>query len=127
MTRPKKNELVKKCKPAEVQQVVGWILTGAGMYEIYEAIETTFPESSPAALLKEAMDSFEQAANFNPEVVRGWCFEAARDLYRRMVETGDYPGALRAVKQIAEIAKNVYRDQDADAEDEGQGTPAAIQ
>jgi hypothetical protein len=25
-------------------------------------------------------------------------------LYRRMVEIGDFPGALRAVKQLAELA-----------------------
>lgn len=45
------------------------------------------------------------SGTIDADTVSGWCFEATRDMYRRMVEIGDFAGALRAVKQLAEFAK----------------------
>jgi hypothetical protein len=55
-------------------------------------------------LVLAVMEQLHEAGKFDAQTVQGWCFEAYRDLYRRMVEVGDYAGATRAVKQIAELA-----------------------
>ena len=46
-----------------------------------------------------------EAAEFDPAIVQGWCIEATRGLYARMVEIGDFSGALKAVKQLHELTK----------------------
>lgn len=107
---PKRTDTsAKKCEPPQVEQVRKWIISGASAYDIAEAIAKAFPDANAAALMIAAMKELETAANFDPAVVQGWCFEATRDLYRRMVDIGDYPGALRAVKQIADMAVKVSR------------------
>jgi len=37
-------------------------------------------------------------------VRRGWCIEALRGLYKKLITSGDYAGAIRAVKEIATLA-----------------------
>lgn len=37
-------------------------------------------------------------------VIRGWCLEALREMYRRMVDIGDYAGALKAIKELMHYA-----------------------
>ena len=98
------NSLPKKCNPAQQAQVVKWILTGATEHDITEAIRQSWPDEDAAPLLVDAIGQLQKAADFDPATVLGFCFEATRHLYQRMVEIGDFAGALRAVKQLAEIA-----------------------
>ena len=90
--------------PARVEQALKWILTGARDADIVEAISTTWPEQALGPLLAAAMQSLAASAETDNAVVRGFCFEATKDLYRRMVEIGDFAGALRAIKQLHELA-----------------------
>ena len=85
--------------------VVDWMLQGASGAQILEAIAVKFPEMQPAELLTAAGNHFEKISNADPRLIRGWCFEATRDLYRRMIEIGDYANALRAVKQLRDFTK----------------------
>jgi hypothetical protein len=91
--------------PAQLNQVIKWILAGATERDIAEAIAQTYPDATARPLLTAAVQQITKSANYDPRIVRGWCFEATRELYRRMVEIGDFPGALRAVKQLADYAK----------------------
>jgi hypothetical protein len=102
--------------PSQINQVVKWVLLGTTEFDVVEAIKENFPGTDAAALMLGAMRHFERASQFHPDIVRGFCFDAARDLYRRMVECGDFAGALRAVKQIQEMARNVPNREDADTE-----------
>lgn len=108
--------------PAQVRQVSGWILQGQSAGDIREAIAATFPEADAAALLVHAMEGFRSAARFDPEIVRGFCFEQVREILRRATESNDNPTALRAVKTLLEMADNVH-DRNADA-DENESTAA---
>jgi len=92
-------------KEAKLAQVMQWILAGETAHHVKEAIAKFYPTEEPTALILEVMVGFEKAANFNPAVVQGWCFEAYRDLYRRMVFIGDFAGALRAVRMIEDLAR----------------------
>ena len=101
--------LTKKCNPApdptRVNQVFKWILTGATEHDIAEAIATSWPKAEAQPLIVAAVEKLRAAGQVDQQCVLGWCFEATRDLYRRMVEIGDFPGALRAVKQLSELVK----------------------
>lgn len=83
-----------------------WVLAGSTEQDIREAVEHHWPGEDHRGLLTAVMIGLEQTARFTPDVVIGWCFESCRDLYRRMVESADYAGALRAVKMMADIAVN---------------------
>lgn len=72
---------------------------------ILSAAAETFPTLKPAELLDAAAAHFTQTSSAEPELVHGWCLEATRELYRRMLEIGDYPNALRAVKQMRDLTK----------------------
>lgn len=87
-----------------MHQVYLWLVAGGTDYDILQAIRTMWPEEKEAPLIAAAIAQLAQAGEMTPDVgviVRGWCFEASRQLYRKMLEIGDFEGALRAVKQIA--------------------------
>ena len=107
------SDLIQKSEPpptsdAKVNQTIKWLLSGATHFDILEAIHSSYPDDDPAKLILAAMLHFETAGKFDPTVVVGWCFAATQDLYRRMVDIGDYPGALRAVKQMLELTRHVH-------------------
>lgn len=95
-----------KCKPdpAQTNQVLKWILSGATEHDISEAIKASWPDAAARPLLVAAIEQLRDSADFDPQTVLGFCFEATRELYRRMIDIGDFAGALRAVKQLTEIA-----------------------
>ena len=77
---------------ARTNQVYRWILEGASEFDINEAMQTAWPEADRAALILAALGKIRESNRTDAETVRGFCFEATRDLYRRMVEIGDFPG-----------------------------------
>lgn len=90
--------------PAAVRQVLAWMLDGHAGQDIAEAIAAEFPKQNAEALLTAVYDHLAQVGDFDAQVLRGWCAEAYRELYRRMVEMKDYPGALRALKELERLA-----------------------
>jgi len=90
---------------AATTDVIDWMLQGASGAQIMEAFAEKYPLLNAGEALATAGDHFEQIASADPRLIRGWCYEATRDLYRRMVEIGDYANALRAVKQMRDFTK----------------------
>jgi hypothetical protein len=82
---------------AALEQVLKWVLAGHSEADIEEAIGKSWPDKPPAALILAAGDHLRASASFDVRTVLGWCIEALRDLYKRMVDIGDYAGAIRAV------------------------------
>ncbi len=80
-----------------------WIINGHTEHDIIAAIRHHWPRRDARKLIGDAMVKITQAGQVAPETLRGWVFEAYRDLYRRMLEIGDYAGALAAVKEIARL------------------------
>jgi len=87
-----------------VEQTVKWLLTGARDADVVEAIRATWPDQKLQPLILAAVEQLAKAAEFDPDVVRGWCFEATKQLFQSMTAIGDFAGALRAVKQLAALA-----------------------
>jgi len=99
----------KKCNaiPSEVlRQVRVWILQGATEHDIIEATAEKWPNTKARPVIVTVMNDIAKTANFNPDAIMGWCIESTRYVYQRMVEIGDFPGALRAVKQLSDYAKH---------------------
>ena len=89
------------------------ILEGNTRQDIESAAKNLFPGVRIGPVFDHALAAFATVANESSEVVGGWCIETSRDLYRKMIEVGDYAGALRAVKQVMDTAK-IIRDQKRD-------------
>jgi hypothetical protein len=85
--------------------VVDWMLQGASGAQIMEAFAEKHPGVNVGSVLANAGNHFETIAGADTDLIKGWCFEATRDLYRRMLEIGDYANALRAVKQMKDFVK----------------------
>lgn len=100
------NTSATKCDPSQLDQVVKWILAGQSEHDIAEAVRQSWPDAEARPLIVAAATHLSDAASFDVDVVFGWCFEATRDLYRRMVEIGDFTGALRAVKQLHDLSRD---------------------
>ena len=92
--------------PARVQQVFKWFIQGGTVYDVREAIENKWPGQNPIPLLECVGRQLIESGDVDAKQIRGWCFEATRDLYRKMCEIGDFAGALRAVSQILKMAGN---------------------
>ena len=85
-----------------VETVVRFLLDGAGGRDIAEFLQNGGLSAAAAAdVIDAAFEHMVDAANIDPEARRGWCIEAMRDIYRRLVESGDYTGAIRAIKEIS--------------------------
>jgi len=63
--------------------------------------------STAAKRLNRAFDELIKAAKIDQDLKLGWCIEAGRELFRNMTAIGDYPGALKAMKEVA-ILCGVY-------------------
>jgi hypothetical protein len=90
---------------ARIEQVFKWIIAGHTEHDIAEAIHNQWPQEQPQSLIVAAVERIRGAGVLDAQTVLGWCFEATLDLHRRVVEIGDFAGALRAVKQIMVFAK----------------------
>lgn len=104
-----------KPPPDPIETVAGFLIEGHKNVHILEYLESqqVTPEAA-ATILEEALKKFIKAVNMPRAVRRGWCIEALRHLYQRMVSTGDYTGALRAVQEIAKMADVVPKKGKAD-------------
>lgn len=80
------------------------MLTGATLHDISDAIRTTWPDTDADELLERVQQQLGEGAEIDADLLRGWCYHATRELYRRMVEIGDFAGALRAVKLLSELS-----------------------
>jgi len=91
----------------QLRQVQEWILQGQSEHAIRDSIATEFPGTDPLQLVTGVMDHFLRVATIDHRALvttYGWCLEATKETYRRILETGEYAGALRAIKQIKELA-----------------------
>ncbi len=108
-------ELVEHPDPAQVEQVRKWIVEGMSRHDIGEMMAEEFPGADGKQLLAAAIARINVSAYVGVDTIRGWCLEAYREVYRRAMEVGDNGTALRAVKQILEMARDV---RDGQAEEE---------
>lgn len=91
--------------PERVEQTLVWLLDGARDAEILASVAEHWPGQSTEALLLAVAGKLSEAAETDPDLVRGFCIEATRNVYQKMLAVGDLTGALRAIKQLAELSQ----------------------
>lgn len=81
------------------------MLEGNRSEDVAEAIKANYPGVDPGQLIQKAGDHFSAVARADASVIRGWCLEAFRETYRKMVDIGDFANALKAIKELMNYAK----------------------
>lgn len=65
-----------------------------------EALAAQYPNANIDEVIVAASHHFEIVAFSDQRVIVGWALESCRELYRRMVDCGDYSGALKALSEM---------------------------
>ena len=81
------------------------MLAGHSEAEVRALLKKEAPRLKADAVLGEVATHLANVAAQPDDVRRGYCLEAARELYRRMVEVGDFAGALRALQELGKLAQ----------------------
>lgn len=89
----------------KVHQVFLWVIQGATEHQVKQAIADQWPDIDAMPLITQVIEDLKKQGELDVLSVKGWVFEASRELYRKMVDIGDFAGALRAVKQIHDLTK----------------------
>lgn len=107
-------------KPDDPIKIVsGFMTEGQSNADIIEYLQENKMTTDEAALIfEQALANFVKAANLPRSVRRGWCLEALRDLYQKLLTTGDYAGAIRAVQEIAKLGDLYKSDSQKNLRDE---------
>ena len=96
-----------------------WLLQGHDEKQIVEALNEKYPDCSPQQILLEVANHLQLTGQVDQDVIRGWAIESTRSIYQKLIEIGDYSGALKAIKQIMLLApKNNHAD-DSDSQTQG--------
>jgi hypothetical protein len=82
------------------------MIDGQSGESIAAAIKELWPKQNPDRILQTAAEHFTRLAHSAPDALLGWCLAATRDLYRKLVEVGDYAGALKAIKLLHDLAQD---------------------
>lgn len=88
----------------QLQQVHSWVLDGHDEHHIREAVLAEWPGADPPAIIAAAVEQISKSANFDESLILGFCLEATRHLYQRMLAIGDFSGALKAIQQLHKFA-----------------------
>jgi hypothetical protein len=86
-----------------VKTIRDYLLQGAALSDILEQTAIDWPGVNVVPYIDHVFEGFATTARQRPEIVIGWCLEASRDLFRKMVDAADYAGGLAAIKEIAKI------------------------
>ena len=90
--------------PPPALQVVEWLLSGASESQVAEALAAKYPSACPEQTMAEVRLQLSAAGNPDASAVRGWALLAYRNIYRKMLEVGDFDGARKVIKEITGLA-----------------------
>lgn len=92
--------------PADpIELVVRMMIEGSPNGFIIDYLEAMqIYKDEVALIIEQALAKFAKSARMPAAVRKGWCLEALRELYRRLMAANDYAGALGALKEIAKLS-----------------------
>src|SRR5689334_14325373 len=98
-------ELAKVEIPSDpLAQVVKWVVTGMSEAEILEALKANWPEEDGKPLILQSLKKIAKSANPDGDLILGFAIEGTRAVYQKAMEAGDNNAALRALKQLVDLA-----------------------
>jgi hypothetical protein len=83
------------------------LLEGNTVEETRGALEAKTSRAIAAKSIDAALRRFRGLANADRDLLIGWSLAASQDLARKMIAAGDLVGALRAVRQVHDIASGM--------------------
>jgi len=86
--------------PTPQQQVIIWLIEGITEADIRQGIAATWPKENADDLLAIAAEHFRTISHADPDLLRGWALASYQHLYAKMLEIGDFTGALRATEKL---------------------------
>ena len=90
--------------PPPAVAVVQWLITGASEHDVLEALRAKYPDADPRKTLAAVRTHFAAEGQPDTDALRGWVLASYRELYRRMLEVGDFDGARKTLKNITEVS-----------------------
>jgi len=86
-------------------EVVRLMLEGHSLSDVVEYMQKKNESLTAEEASAWAYSWFEQSADIPEKSRTGWCLEAYRELYRKMLEIGDFNGAIKCVTEIQKLNK----------------------
>lgn len=83
-----------------VDQTMRWLIGGMRDLDVLDSIATTWPDQDRTALMTAVMAKFRESAVLPPEYIKGWVYEARIEIFRELVDAGEWEAALRALRDI---------------------------
>jgi len=90
--------------PPPAVAVVQWLITGASEHDVLEALRAKYPHADARKTLEAVRAHFAAEGNPDTDALRGWVLVSYRELYRRMLEVGDFDGARKCLKDISGVS-----------------------
>lgn len=88
-----------------IDMVAGLMVEGRPHTYIIDFLESMqIPKDEVVLIIEQALAKFVKSARMPAAVRKGWCLEALREIYRRLMSEKNYTGALVAVKEIAKLS-----------------------
>jgi phage-related baseplate assembly protein len=89
----------------DVNQVFEWIVSGHSEHHILDAINSQLAGQAARPLIDAAWVRICQTGEAPLNSIIAWAIEASRMSFQKLIETGDFAGALRAAKQVVDLAE----------------------
>lgn len=83
--------------------VIQWLITGASEADVLEALRAKYPSADVRGTMQAVREHLVAEGTPDADALRGWVLTAYRELYRRMLEVGDFDGARKVLKNITEV------------------------
>ena len=83
--------------------VIGMLVEGNSRANIEEWLASEGVKDA-GQVFDDALEALRHAAAIPVDLRKTWALEALRELYRRLLATGDYSGAIRAVAEFSKLS-----------------------
>jgi len=82
------------------KQVAKQLIAGYSLSDVIDFACENFDGVTAEQVVETAASWFQSASQEDDDFRAGWCAEAYKELYRKMIEVGDYAGAKSCVQEI---------------------------
>jgi len=102
-TQPHGGTSTDEAAPPPPIAVIQWLISGASEHDVLEALRAKYPASDHRETMALVRAHLASEGTPDSDALRGWVLVSYRELYRRMLEVGDFDGARKVLKNITEI------------------------
>lgn len=101
------NDLATQIHETPEQAARSYLVTGSSVEETLSELSRSFPGCNGLAAITAAVDKIRASADCETATVVGWALEAYRTVYQRSLVACEFGAALRAVKELVALARDI--------------------